>query len=167
MVRNNSFMIYKIRALSYKLLYPVAKCYWFLFRPRTFGAGCIVEFENKILLIRNTYGDGSWSFPGGGVKKTESPEEAAKREVYEETGLDVEDLILLTSFVHNKNYKIDTVNAFVAKSGTKDLKVDAGEVLEARWFLVSDVPESELSAISRIIFNSYKDFKNKQKAPIQ
>jgi 8-oxo-dGTP pyrophosphatase MutT (NUDIX family) len=40
-----------------------------------------------ILLVRQSYGAGYWSLPGGVVKAGESIEEAARREVREEAGL--------------------------------------------------------------------------------
>jgi ADP-ribose pyrophosphatase YjhB (NUDIX family) len=45
--------------------------------------------DGRLLLIHNT-DDGRWAVPGGCVEPNESPEEAVKREMREETGLDVE-----------------------------------------------------------------------------
>ena len=39
----------------------------------------------RILMVRRTDGEG-WAFPGGGLKEGESPEQAAYREFWEETG---------------------------------------------------------------------------------
>jgi 8-oxo-dGTP diphosphatase len=44
--------------------------------------------KSKVLLVKNV-GNGSWSLPGGAVEKDETLEQAAIREVKEETGLDV------------------------------------------------------------------------------
>ncbi|MCI3918981.1 NUDIX hydrolase [Paenibacillus sp. TRM 82003] len=45
--------------------------------------------KSKVLLVKNV-GNGSWSLPGGAVEKDETLEQAAVREVKEETGLVVE-----------------------------------------------------------------------------
>ena len=45
----------------------------------------IIIQDNKILMVHTNKGD--YKFPGGGIKKAESHEEALRREVIEETGL--------------------------------------------------------------------------------
>jgi ADP-ribose pyrophosphatase YjhB (NUDIX family) len=55
------------------------------------SAGAIVEHDGRLLLVHHRR-PGAWDFwvaPGGGVQGTESLEEAAVREVREETGLQV------------------------------------------------------------------------------
>ncbi|OGI18240.1 MAG: hypothetical protein A3J06_02315 [Candidatus Moranbacteria bacterium RIFCSPLOWO2_02_FULL_48_19] len=51
----------------------------------------IVERDGKILVLKRSALDdhlpGVWETPGGGVDKEESPQEALKREILEETGL--------------------------------------------------------------------------------
>jgi len=51
----------------------------------------IVERDGKILVLKRSALDdhlpGVWETPGGGVDKEESPQEAFKREILEETGL--------------------------------------------------------------------------------
>jgi 8-oxo-dGTP pyrophosphatase MutT (NUDIX family) len=51
-------------------------------------AGCIV-LRGKYAILRRT-ADGHWVFPKGHVESGELPSEAARREVAEETGLQVE-----------------------------------------------------------------------------
>lgn len=54
--------------------------------------------------------------PGGGIKKHETPEQAAIREVKEETGINIEQLdYLLGVYSNNKEGKRDTVYCFVVE----------------------------------------------------
>jgi len=51
----------------------------------------IVKKEDKFLLVKTNYGSGEyWIFPGGGVESGESMRDCVKREIKEETGIDVD-----------------------------------------------------------------------------
>ncbi len=55
------------------------------------AAGVVVEYEGRVLLVRRNHEPayGRWSFPSGFVDAGEVVEEAAAREVLEETGVEV------------------------------------------------------------------------------
>jgi 8-oxo-dGTP pyrophosphatase MutT (NUDIX family) len=60
---------------------------WFVRRPRTFGAHAIaLTAEGRLVLVKLRYAPG-WRLPGGGRDSSESPIEAALRELREEIGL--------------------------------------------------------------------------------
>lgn len=121
-------------------IYPALRLYWFIFRPTTKGVKCIIQHGAEILLIRNTYGPGLWTFPGGGIKKGETLEAAARREVMEEVGITVRDLQWIGQFNTTSEYKRDTVQVFVAESDDKEFRIDPIEILEARWFDANQLP---------------------------
>jgi len=58
--------------------------------PRV-GVGAIVIRDNRVLLVkrRQPPGEGQWAIPGGRVELGETLQEAAEREVREETGVTV------------------------------------------------------------------------------
>lgn len=69
------------------------------------GVRLILERDGAILLVKHTY-DRYWYLPGGGVKKGETVEAAARREVSEELGAELGDLRLVgvyTNFCEHKN----------------------------------------------------------------
>lgn len=62
-----------------------------------------INFPNHFLLVNNK--KGGWNFPGGKVENDEEPIDAAKREVFEETNLLVENLQEITENVFLINGK--------------------------------------------------------------
>ncbi|MGG1634488.1 NUDIX hydrolase [Paenibacillus sp. FSL K6-3182] len=53
------------------------------------AAAIIVDSENRVLLVKHNYGKYNWEIPGGLSEQNESAQETARREVLEETGLEV------------------------------------------------------------------------------
>jgi 8-oxo-dGTP diphosphatase len=54
------------------------------------GACAIFDGAGRVLLVHHTYGRLNWELPGGVSEPGESPDETARRELLEETGLNVE-----------------------------------------------------------------------------
>lgn len=69
---------------------------------RQFTATVYVFHEHKVLLHLHTK-LGKWLPPGGHLEPNETPPEAARREVREETGLEIE-------FIEQENLKVDAYN---------------------------------------------------------
>lgn len=58
------------------------------------GVAVIVIKEGRVLLgkRKNAHGSGTWAFPGGHLEFNESIKECARREVSEETGIQIKNL---------------------------------------------------------------------------
>ena len=58
------------------------------------GIAVIVTKRDRVLLGRrkSSHGSGTWAFPGGHLEFNESIEDCAKREVFEETGIQIKNL---------------------------------------------------------------------------
>ena len=134
-----------------KIILPIIKLYWYIFRPKTSGVKCVIEHSGKILFIRNNYGKKKWNFPGGGIRKNEDPRDAVKREVKEETGLDIYDIKFLGNFVSELEYKRDKVYCFSAKTNIDKLNLHKYEIIEGDWFFSKEIPEPLGVVAGRII----------------
>lgn len=65
---------------------------------RDFTAGALVIEEGEILLIKHSKLD-TWLHPGGHIEGDETPDETAKRETLEETGIEIE-------FVEEQDFEV-------------------------------------------------------------
>lgn len=72
-----------------KKLVPVDEL---VFRPAVYA---LVYDASKLLLV-NTKSTGKWFFPGGAIEKGEKAEESLRREVQEETGIDLKSITFFT-----------------------------------------------------------------------
>ena len=101
---------------------------------------CIVPRDGKVLMIRRgtELGYGLWGLPGGYVDRGEVVEKAAAREVWEETGLEVEIGSLLGLFSEPGNPVIVAAYAGTETGG----ELEAGpEALEVGFFDIDQLPE--------------------------
>jgi 8-oxo-dGTP diphosphatase len=73
------------------------------------GVGGIVLRESSVLLVKPTYGPakGLWMIPGGFVDTSETFDEAIRREVLEETGVEIKprDIISVRMMTRNRQFE--------------------------------------------------------------
>ncbi|MBP9840923.1 MAG: NUDIX domain-containing protein [Simkaniaceae bacterium] len=99
--------------------------------------GIIPIHNGKILIIKHVNG-GHWGFPKGRPEQGETPLETASRELFEETGLKVVQLLQDAPFIEQRvNKQIFFFPAFV--EGV--LLLQAKEILEGRWVAPEDLVE--------------------------
>lgn len=127
--------------------------YWFVFRPKTNGVKCIIVRQSQILFVRNTYGSGQWTFPGGGMHQGENPSDAIKRELKEEISIIVDDLRYIGEIQSQAEYKRDTVHIFSGTTTQEKLQVNHTEISAAEWFHIDQLPT--LSPIATKIYSYY------------
>ncbi|WP_370223572.1 NUDIX hydrolase [Cytobacillus sp.] len=115
--------------------------------------------------------DGKWGVPGGFIELGESAEEAGRREVFEETGIQIDKLKLVGVFSGQEHYiKLQNGDEFYPitiayvtndiKGGT--LKADGIETAEARFFPVKSLP-TELNPLIKNLIEQYSLFQHEEK----
>lgn len=121
-----------------RLAYSFYRIYIFLFRPVTYGVRVLLAKDRRVLLIRHTYRSG-WHLPGGGIKRRETVETAARREVREETGAEMGEVRLVGVFHNFEDYTSGHNILFACEdfivSGSPD-----HEIAEARAFTLEELP---------------------------
>jgi 8-oxo-dGTP pyrophosphatase MutT (NUDIX family) len=128
----------RLQALRTRLhLFEVA-----LRKRLTVGVRGVVFDGNRVLLLKHTYVPG-WQFPGGGVEPRETAEQAAAREVEEETGVGVIGRPVLHGLYLNRvaGGARDHVAVYVWRdfSLKRPFKPDF-EIAQCRWFELDDLP---------------------------
>lgn len=125
--------------MYYKFLYLGYKIYCYLLRPIRMGVRVMMIQEEQVWLIRHTYLDG-WFFPGGGLKKWESLDQAARREAREETGAELGEVSLLGVFTSYRQWKTDHTAVFLCKDFKFAGRSDA-EIAELKLFPIAQLPD--------------------------
>lgn len=125
--------------MYYKFLYLGYKIYCYLLRPIRMGVRVMMIQEEQVWLIRHTYLDG-WFFPGGGLNKWESLDQAARREAREETGAELGEVSLLGVFTSYRQWKTDHTAVFLCKDFKFAGRSDA-EIAELKLFPIAQLPD--------------------------
>lgn len=130
------------RRIDYRDREVCPACNWVYYVQLKVGAAMLIERDNQLLLLQRNHEPwkGSWMLPAGYVEADEDPQDAACREVLEETGLTIES----SEFSHVYYFSDDPRGngvAFVYKA-----KMISGEIVlneessAAQYFLWQDIP---------------------------
>lgn len=110
---------------------------------RPFACDGVIIENQRILLIKRAAEPfkGEWAVPGGRIENNESAEQCLKREMKEETGLDVEPITLVGIYSNpNRDPRGIIAAVYLCKiiSGIPKAGDDASE---AKWFELNDLPK--------------------------
>lgn len=122
------------------------------------GASVIVYKDNKVLLQQRK-DNKCWAYHGGHVEMGENVEDAAKRELLEETGLIANKLDLYGVFSGSEHYHVypDGNEAYIidivylCNDFTGVIRRQESEVLELKWFDFDKLPEMLSPVIKSVL----------------
>jgi 8-oxo-dGTP pyrophosphatase MutT (NUDIX family) len=140
-----------LRRLAYRCAYAVLCAYRAVAKPSLHGVKCVLVHSDKILLVLHTYGPREWDFPGGGLKRNESPLSGARREMREELGVEIDDWLAIGDVLARFQRTKSTMHCFRAELNQPQLKLDRGEILAARWFALDELPTNLAGHVAPIL----------------
>jgi ADP-ribose pyrophosphatase YjhB (NUDIX family) len=119
-----------LRLLTVRLTHP---------RFAVTAGGIVTDSRGRLLLLKHRFRPGSgWGLPGGFMEQGEQPEEALRRELREEIGLEVTELKLFTTRAFKKPKQVEIVFLARAVGDTDQLSF---EIQKAAWFAPGEFPE--------------------------
>lgn len=137
-----------------------AKCAFVNYRNPRPTATALVLHKNRLLLTKRAgepFKDW-WDLPGGFIERGETPEQAAIRELKEETGLNIKIKKIFGIYPGTYPSEFDPFHilsiVYLADSFTKTLKA-LDDVCESKWFEKKDIPEKFAFDSNQLII---KDF---------
>jgi len=126
--------------------------------------GVIANKDNKFLLLKrgeNCWAAGKYGLAGGKIEDDESPEDACKREVYEETGIKLDNIIkrLTIERTYDDVLNVEHIFADRFNGDDSDVKLN-GEHTAYGWYTMQEIQKMEtvpnLIEYISICFTNYK-----------
>lgn len=152
-------MINRLWRYGLVVAYRVLLVHWFLFRPESRGVFIAVWHEGRLLIIRNSYR--TWdALPAGGMKRHETPAQAARRELQEEVGIEapVTSLRFVADIQSRFEYKRDVCSFFELTLEREPLvTIDEREVVWAGFMKPEDALSGHLAPPVRAYLESRRD----------
>lgn len=116
----------------------------------TAGTALFVFNENKELLLQLRNDFNLWGVIGGCMELGESFEEVAKRELKEETGLEIEELKMIDVISGKETFRTypngdklyDITAIYEVRKFSGELRINDDESKELKWFKLSELPSN-------------------------
>lgn len=103
------------------------------------AAAIAVDEQGRVLLLKHRFRPGTgWGLPGGFIAAGEQPEEAVRRELREEVGLELAGVEVLTARAFSRARQIEIVFLCRPKG---DASPQSIEIRKAAWYSADALPE--------------------------
>jgi len=122
------------------------------------AAGIICNEQGEVLLLKHLFRPGSgWGIPGGFLEPGEDADDALRRELGEEIGLEIDEPRILRARTFERQAQIEIVFLARARSGIRPQSI---EVERAEWFSPTSLPEGLPDDQRRLIELALRDGAN-------
>ncbi len=104
----------------------------------------VIENDLKVLLVKRLLEPKGWALPGGFVRKEEGLEDAAERELYEETGVKnvyLEQLYTFGDPKRDPRGRIISVSYFALVDAEKVFLKSGSDAKEVKWVSIKNIPK--------------------------
>lgn len=116
------------------------------------AAGIILNDKDEVLLLDHVLRpDSGWGIPGGFMEMGEQPEAAFRREIREETGLELHSVKLHR--VRTLRRHIEVI--YIAR-GVGEAEVKSREIRKLAWFAIDDIPKEMSLDQQFLVINALK-----------
>ncbi|MFH1522537.1 MAG: NUDIX domain-containing protein [Patescibacteria group bacterium] len=128
--------------------------------PRV-GIGVMIQNEKEEVLLglrKGSHGEGEWCFPGGHLEFGETVFQTAKREVKEETDLDVEEFEVISvsdemRYVETDDKHYLGIGVKIVYLGGEPKIMEPDKCKEWRWFDIDNLPDKIFEGTEAVINN--------------
>lgn len=148
--------IYAFYCLLGKISFYVSLPFLYLYgltakSPRT---RLLFVHDNSVLIVKNWFGEQTWTLPGGGVIGIETETAALAREVHEEIGIEID----ASQLIHFDTMTVQQVapykiSIYMLKATTlpASLAIDKREITAAMWCPLHKLPKNSSSELQEIV----------------
>jgi len=126
----------------------------------TVAVDLFIVRDGKLLLGKrqNSFGAGKWGLPGGHLEKDETIEQAALRELKEETGLTAKSVEFVTVFNNNNREEPYIHFGMLAVDVAGEPKIMETDKCEAwQWFDLNKLPNDDILWVHAPLIRGYKE----------
>ncbi len=131
------------------------------------GFGVIIVRDGNVLLGKRhsdsekadseLHGEGTWTMPGGKLEYGESFENGARREVQEETGLQLKEAkVICVNNDKNEFAHFITIGLFSDNFSGEPKVMEPNEIVEWKWFYLDNLPTPMYFPSAKVVENYRK-----------